>query len=128
MDISGALFHPSLNLSKLSDEDLNGKVTELYKRIAFASRNFLNQEVMNQLHNLLNVMITEQSERVEKERYAMQEALSPRIIETEPDLKELQQKKELPVKRDETKRRTYIPIINKHWKTPPVDELPKNNK
>jgi hypothetical protein len=117
-DLSGALFHPSLNLSKFSDEELTVKLNELSKRLAFASTTFLNQEVISQLHNLINVLVTEQSERIEKERYALLDSSSPKIIETEPDLKEIDLKKTEPVKRDDSKKRTYVPIILKHWKKP----------
>jgi hypothetical protein len=115
----GIIFHPALDLSKLSDEEIHNKLNEIYRRISLATYHFVNGEVVSQLNNLQNMLVNEQQERLEKERYAMYEASRPKIIETEPDLRVADIKKEAPVKREETKRRTYVPIILKHWKNKP---------
>jgi hypothetical protein len=122
-DRFGVLFHPSLDLSKLSDEDLHVKLTEVNRRLAYVSRSFFNQEVMAQLNNLQNVILTEQQERLERERFNILDASRPKIIETEPDLREPDPRKEQLPKVEGPKRKLHVPIIFKHWKNKP-DEVP----
>ena len=122
IDLSLAVIYPGLNPAKLTDEDLCLKINEIAKRLAFASRSFVNQEVIGQLHNMQNVFITEQSERLERERFALEEASKPKLIETEPDLRQRDLKKEVPVRRDETRKKLHVPVILKSWKNSPKND------
>jgi hypothetical protein len=125
---NGIMFYPSLDLSGLSSEELQDKLSDVTNRLGVASRLSRHSEVLEQLNNLRNVLLTEQWERVERDRYAAAEPLRNRIIESDPQVRQPDPKREVSQRRDSGKPRMQIPIITKHWKTPPNEPIMPSKK
>jgi hypothetical protein len=118
-DATGVIFYPTLDLSTLSNEDIQEKLSDVTNRLGAASRLSRRPEVFEQLNNLRNILVTEQWDRVERDSYAASESTRNRIIESDPQTKQPDPKQPVAQRRDLSKPRMQIPIITKHWKNAP---------
>ena len=81
-------MNPFFNTGKLSEDELTQKINELQAKLTWASRVYYNADMVRQFNFLLDQLMFERDERYRKEIFAQQQKDFPKIIETDPDMKE----------------------------------------
>jgi hypothetical protein len=110
-------IHPGLDASRISDEELTSKITDLHSRLRYAFSSWHNSQMISQLQNLLDSLVFEQNERLLKEVAAYNAATQKNTFDSDPEFSHKDKKNELQrtSKTDDPRKKRQIPIITKNW-------------
>lgn len=82
---------PGLEPKKMTDDELLRKVSDLNGKLLAAYSMGMAQEMQDQIRAMLESLEFEQSDRMQRRIWDMQQRQSAKVIETEPDLVEKKQ-------------------------------------
>jgi hypothetical protein len=81
-------MNPFFDASRLSEDELTQKINELQSKLVWATRVYYNQDMIRQFNSYLDQLMFERDERYRKDIFSQQQKDFPKIIETDPDMKE----------------------------------------